>query len=69
MNTHQLIGLVAAEIIKQSLEKREENDTAVARFLLSRLARAQVAEIVSSQFSGAVEPEAKIDRHGRLQVC
>ena len=24
---------------------------------------------VSSQFSGAVEPEAKIDRHGRLQVC
>lgn len=45
MNTHQLIGLVATEIIKQTFEKREENDTSVARFLLNRLAQAQVAEI------------------------
>src|SRR6266487_265518 len=54
MNTHQLIGLVAAEIIKQSLEKREENDTTVARFLLSRLARAQVAEICRQILSDPV---------------
>ncbi|EFH84780.1 FtsK/SpoIIIE domain-containing protein [Ktedonobacter racemifer] len=45
MNTHQLIGLVAADIIKQSLETREDQDTTVARFLLDRLTQTQVAEI------------------------
>ncbi|GER89744.1 hypothetical protein KDW_39060 [Dictyobacter vulcani] len=45
MNTHQLIGLVAADIIKQSLETREEQDSTVARFLLDRLTQTQVAEI------------------------
>src|SRR5436309_13322771 len=45
MNTHQLIGLVTADIIKQSLENREENDSTVARFLLDRLTHTQVAEI------------------------
>lgn len=45
MKTHQLIGLVAAEIIKQSLQTREENGSTVARFLLDRLTRPQVAEI------------------------
>jgi S-DNA-T family DNA segregation ATPase FtsK/SpoIIIE len=45
MNTHQLIGLVTADIIKRSLETREENENTVARFLLDRLTLAQVAEI------------------------
>lgn len=54
MKTHQLIGLVATEIIKQSLEKREENDTSVARFLLSRLTRPQVAEICRQILSDPV---------------
>src|SRR5437588_12033956 len=45
MKTHQVIGLVTVEIIKQSLEIREENDSTVARFILDRLTQSQVAEI------------------------
>src|SRR5690348_227184 len=45
MNAHQLIGLVAAKVIKQSSSTRDPEDTTVARFLLDRLTRTQVAEI------------------------
>lgn len=45
MNAHELIGLIAAKIIKQASPLRDADDTTVARFLLDRLTREQVAEI------------------------
>ena len=65
MNTHQLIGLVTADIIKQSLEAREDNDSTIARFLLDRLTHTQVAEICRQILLDPVlkyEVEIKIPR-------
>lgn len=45
MNAHQLIGMVAAKVIKQTSSTRDPEDTTVARFLLDRLTSTQVAEI------------------------
>lgn len=54
MNTHELIGLIAAKIIKQSSSSRDADDTTVARFLLDRLTREQVAEICRQILCDAV---------------
>src|SRR5690348_15461550 len=65
MNTYELIGQVAAEIIKQSLFDREIYDTSVARFLLKRLAPKQVIEICQQLISDPVlkdNVEIKIPR-------
>ncbi len=54
MDAHQLIGLVAAKMIKQSSSVRDLGDTTVARFLLDRLTKEQVAEICRQILCDAV---------------